>query len=73
MSNSVLNLIAQGAVTGQYANDVLMQKLRFEVRYQRTRNESKCTQATRLLCKHMYDDNTPSSVIASSLITIISK
>lgn len=73
MSNSVLNLIADGEITGQYADDVLLHKLRFEVRHQRNHNEEKCQQATRLLCQHMYDKKVSPSVIASSLITIITK
>jgi uncharacterized protein (UPF0218 family) len=73
MSTSVLDLIVIGDITGQHAREVLNQKLRFEVKYQRERNDAKCQQATRLLCQHMYNDNIPSATIASSLITIITK
>jgi hypothetical protein len=73
MSKSVLNLIVTGDITGKHAREVLNQKLRFEVKYQRERNDSKCQQATRLLCQHMYDQSIPSANIASSLITIITK
>jgi len=50
MSKSVLNEIASGQLSGQYAHDVLIQKLKFEVRHQRSLdNEEKCAQATQLL------------------------
>ncbi len=66
MSTSVLDLIVIGDITGQHAREVLNQKLRFEVKYQRERNDAKCQQATRLLCQHMYDDNIPAATSAAA-------
>lgn len=72
MSKSVLNEIASGQLSGQYAHDVLIQKLKFEVRHQRSlANEDKCTQATQLLAITMMRPLKNQVYVAHNLIQII--
>jgi len=72
MSKSVLNEIASGQLSGQYAHDVLIQKLKFEVRHQRSLdNEDLCTQATQLLAITMMRPLENQVYVAHHLIQII--